>query len=147
MIQAALWSALATATLLVGMLLAYRGLVGERWTGLLMAFGAGAISNVPQGLGGSAGMLKTGWEKPRITQLWIAVCALRILAAVVGCGAASLVPAATGAAMDAFAAGALLAMLTDSMIPESFEEGGREAGLALVVGFGIATAMVLAQAG
>jgi hypothetical protein len=37
-------------------------------------------------------------------------------------------------------------MRTDSMIPESFE-GGREAGLAPVIGFGIATAMVLAQAG
>ena len=43
MIAAILWSALATGTLLVGMLLAYLNLVGLRWTGLIMAFGAGAI--------------------------------------------------------------------------------------------------------
>jgi ZIP family zinc transporter len=47
--------------------------------------------------------------------------------------------------LDAFAAGALLVMLTDSMIPESFEHGGRETGLALVIGFGAALAMTLLQ--
>jgi len=52
---------------------------------------------------------------------------------------------ATGAAVDAFAAGALLVMLTDSMIPESFEHGDREAGLFLVMGFGVALMMTLAQ--
>jgi ZIP family zinc transporter len=43
MITAIFWSALATGTLLIGMGLAYRNLVGSRWTGLIMAFGAGAI--------------------------------------------------------------------------------------------------------
>ena len=43
MINAIFWSALATGTLLVGMLLAYRNLVGPKWTGLILAFGAGAI--------------------------------------------------------------------------------------------------------
>jgi hypothetical protein len=36
-------------------------------------------------------------------------------------------------------------MLTDSMIPESFEHGGREAGLSLVFGFGVATAIAIAE--
>ncbi|HEY4751928.1 MAG TPA: hypothetical protein VIH37_01510, partial [Candidatus Limnocylindrales bacterium] len=40
---AVFWAALATATLLVGMVLAYRDLVSLRWTALAMAFGAGAI--------------------------------------------------------------------------------------------------------
>jgi hypothetical protein len=43
MISAIFWSAMATGTLLIGMGLAYRNLVGPRWTGLIMAFGAGAI--------------------------------------------------------------------------------------------------------
>ena len=43
MITAIFWSALATLTLLIGMGLAYRNLVSDRWTGLIMAFGAGAI--------------------------------------------------------------------------------------------------------
>jgi hypothetical protein len=45
MITAIFWSALATVTLLIGMALAYRNLVGPRWTGLIMTFGAGAIIN------------------------------------------------------------------------------------------------------
>jgi hypothetical protein len=43
MISAAIWSALATCTLLIGMVLAYRNAVGPKWTGLIMAFGVGAI--------------------------------------------------------------------------------------------------------
>jgi hypothetical protein len=43
MLEAAGWSALATGTLLIGMWLAFRGLVNLYWTGLLMAFGAAAI--------------------------------------------------------------------------------------------------------
>ncbi|MEJ2752175.1 MAG: hypothetical protein P8169_05795, partial [Chloroflexota bacterium] len=43
MLEAVFWSTLATGTLLIGMALAYRKLVGFRWTGLIMAFGAGAI--------------------------------------------------------------------------------------------------------
>jgi ZIP family zinc transporter len=70
---------------------------------------------------------------------------LSILAAGLGYGLASLVPGANGAVVDAFAAGALLVMLTDSMIPESFEHGGRETGLFLVLGFSIAVAVSLMQ--
>src|SRR5512139_945965 len=187
------WSTLATGTLLIGMTLAYRNLVGLKWTGLIMAFGAGAIisaaayqlvlgavaeeqgkyylvglgiaagaltfyfadrwvdkmggedrmdfegaqaggsgtgillgslldgvpeslvlglslvhspsvslafifavaiSNIPQGLGGTAGMLKSGWSKTKITRLWLAVCALSILAAGLGYGLAKLIPGA-----------------------------------------------------
>jgi ZIP family zinc transporter len=104
-----------------------------------------AISNIPQGLGGTAGMLSSGWPRSRITRLWLAVCLASILAAAGGYILAQLLPGATGAMVDAFAAGALLVMLTDSMIPESFDHGGRETGLMLVLGFGIALAMTLAQ--
>ena len=40
--------------------------------------------------------------------------------------------------MDAFAAGAILTMLSDTMVPEAFEFGGKEAGLATTLGFGLA---------
>ncbi|NJN53312.1 MAG: hypothetical protein HC804_00290 [Anaerolineae bacterium] len=43
MIEAAIWSTIATGTLLIGMVLAYRNAVSQRWTGLIMAFGVGAI--------------------------------------------------------------------------------------------------------
>jgi ZIP family zinc transporter len=90
-------------------------------------------------------MLSSGWQKKKITGLWLAVCGLSILAAALGYSLAQWLPGANGAVVDAFAAGALLVMLTDSMIPESFEHGGKETGLLLVLGFGVATAMALAQ--
>jgi len=244
MINAAIWSAIATGTLLIGMALAYRNAVSQRWTGLIMAFGVGAIisaatyqlilgplievkgnyylvavglvagaltfyfadtwvdnmggsermdfdggqasgsgtgillgslldgvpeslvlglslvhspqvslafvfavaiGNIPQGLGGTAGMLSSGWPRRKITRLWLAVCGLSILAAVAGYGLATLLPDASGAMVDAFAAGALLVMLCDSMIPESFEHGGNESGLFLVCGFTVSVALTLAQ--
>ena len=72
---------------------------------------------------------------------------MSILAAGLGYWIAQLIPGANGAVVDAFAAGALLVMLTDSMIPESFEHGGRETGLFLVIGFSLAVAMSLLQLG
>jgi zinc transporter, ZIP family len=73
------------------------------------------------------------------------VCALSILAAASGYGLAQMLPGIEGAMADAFAAGALLVMLTDSMIPESFEHGGSETGLWLTFGFSVALALMLAQ--
>ena len=52
---------------------------------------------------------------------------------------------ASGAFADSFAAGALLVMLTDSMIPDSFEQGGKESGLFLTLGFAVALALTVAQ--
>jgi ZIP family zinc transporter len=106
-----------------------------------------AIGNIPQGLGGTAGMLAAGWPRRRITGLWLMVCALSILAAALGYWLAQSFGGTTGAVMDSFAAGALLVMRTASMIPDSFEHGGREAGLLLVLGFSVAVAVMVLQLG
>ena len=47
----------------------------------------------------------------------------------------------TGQRVEAFTAGAMLAMLADTMMPEAFEEGGRWAGLATVFGFILAVTL------
>jgi len=47
------------------------------------------------------------------------------------------------ALVDAFAAGAILTMLTDTMIPEGFQLGGRQAGLAVTLGFGLAFGLTI----
>jgi ZIP family zinc transporter len=243
MLEAMAWAALATGTLLIGMWLSFQGLVNQRWTGLLMAFGAGAIvsavayqlipgpvlegdrhfialagtatgalvfyfgdrwveslgggermdtegaqasgsgtgillgslldgvpeslvlglslvhspdvsiafiaavavSNVPQGLGGTTGMLAAGWSRTKVSRLWLAVCVASIVAAALGYGIGEAFDGATGAFADTFAAGALLVMLTNSMIPEAFEEGRNEAGLLFALGFGVALALTVAQ--
>lgn len=91
--EAIFWSALATMTLLIGMWMAYRNMVEPRWTGLIMAFGAGAIIST------AAYQLVLGAVSEEKGYYYL-----------VGLG---------------IAAGALLVMLTDSMIPESFEHGGK----------------------
>jgi ZIP family zinc transporter len=91
------------------------------------------------------GILSSGWLKTKITRLWLGVCGLSILAAGLGYRQARLLLGATGAVKDAIAAGALLVMLNDSMIPESFEHGGKESGLSLVIGFSVELVMTLVQ--
>jgi ZIP family zinc transporter len=50
------------------------------------------------------------------------------------------------ALINGFAAGALLVMLVDSMIPEATEKSGRVAGLATTLGFALAAGLSTAAA-
>ncbi|MFL5777423.1 MAG: hypothetical protein ACJ761_00640, partial [Chloroflexota bacterium] len=97
------------------------------------------ISNVPQALAPSADLAKT-WPPVRLAAMWLAVVLVCGLAAAVGYASAVVLPAETGARAAAFAAGGLLAMLTDSLIPFAYEKGGIEAGVFTVVGFAVALA-------
>ena len=60
------------------------------------------------------------------------------LASLVGYAAADSVSDDLKAVINGFAAGALLVMLVDSMIPEAARKGGQAAGLATVLGFAVA---------
>jgi ZIP family zinc transporter len=64
-------------------------------------------------------------------------------AAAIGYGVLQLLPHADGHYIEAFAASAVLAMLADSMMPESFEMGGELTGLALALGFAAAGSISL----
>lgn len=99
---------------------------------------AAMISNFPEGLGGSASLLRSGMRSRAVLGIWAAIVAASTLATVIGFAVLDDAPATLGAFFQMFAAGAMLAMLTDSMIPESREEGGRAAGLCTVIGFMLA---------
>jgi ZIP family zinc transporter len=62
-------------------------------------------------------------------------------ATVVGYGVADSVSGNLHAGVDGFAAGALLVMLIDTMIPEAVKKGGDIAGLVTVLGFAVAAAL------
>ena len=103
--------------------------------GLLVAI---FVSNLPEAIG-SATDMRAGGRKPGwIARLWVAVAVICTLATVVGFGAADAVPDDLKAGINGFAAGALLVMLIDSMIPEATAKGGRAAGLVTVLGFAVA---------
>jgi zinc transporter, ZIP family len=102
-----------------------------------------AISNLPEALSATTGLRKSGWPALRVFRMWFVVVLLSAAAAAVGYGAlANASPAVTGT-MEAFAAGAVLTMLADTMMPEAFEEAGAPVGLATVFGFAVAALLTL----
>jgi ZIP family zinc transporter len=66
---------------------------------------------------------------------WTALVALSACSAAVGAAVLGGAPQELGAALSAFTAGAVLAMLADTMVPDAYRQGGRFAGLATVAGF------------
>jgi zinc transporter, ZIP family len=74
-------------------------------------------------------------------RLWIAVAGVCTLATVVGYAVADATAGDFKALIDGFAAGALIVMLIDSMIPEATREAGRTAGLVTTLGFAVAAAL------
>ncbi|MBU1671781.1 MAG: hypothetical protein KKF41_02515 [Actinobacteria bacterium] len=114
------------------------GLATGEGFGLLMLI-AVFISNFPEGISGAAGMLASGRSKRFVFWMWggvTAICALSSL-----WGYVSLAHAApdTIAFMLALAAGAILAMISATMIPEAFDDEGRlipvAVPMATVLGF------------
>lgn len=99
------------------------------------------ISNVPEGLSSSAGMRKAGRGKGYIFGVWGAIAAACTLAAVLGYAVVGGLPTAVVAAVTAVAAGAILAMLADTMIPEAFENAHLAMGLLTVSGFLVSFAL------
>jgi ZIP family zinc transporter len=96
------------------------------------------LSNVPESLSAATGLRKAGHSTRWILGLWGTVVVVSALAA--GIGNVALGGAADEllAGIQAFAAGAILTMLADTMMPEAFEHGGSVAGLVTVFGFSTA---------
>ncbi|MGH3078865.1 MAG: ZIP family metal transporter [Gaiellaceae bacterium] len=97
--------------------------------------GAVFVSNIPQAVAPSADLHASGWSSRRLGGLWTLVVLACGIAAALGFLAADLTGAANGDRMAALAAGGLLAMLTNSLIPFAYERAGSLAGVATVVGF------------
>jgi ZIP family zinc transporter len=99
------------------------------------------LSNVPESIAGTTDFIKAGHSRLGVVRTWSLVALASALAAAAGYGALGDASDDLVALTEAFAAGALLTMLCDSLIPESFDKGGRFVGVVTVVGF--ATAFLL----
>ena len=99
------------------------------------------VSNLPEGIGAGIDMQAAGMARAKILRLFLVVGLVCALSSGVGYAIADSVSGDIQAAVNGFAAGALLVMLIDSMIPEAREKGGRKAGVIAVVGFAVATAL------
>jgi ZIP family zinc transporter len=99
------------------------------------------LSNVPEGMSSAAGMRQAGRSRGYIFAVWGGIAVASALASLAGYVVFSGLSADVVAATTAVAAGAILAMLTDTMIPEAFADAHDLAGLITVGGFLVAFAL------
>jgi ZIP family zinc transporter len=95
------------------------------------------ISNLPEAIGASISLRAAGRPARWIYAMWAVIVAASAVSAAIGFAVASSI-GSSGELVQAFAAGALITMIADTMIPEAVEHGGKVTGLATVLGFGLA---------
>lgn len=103
------------------------------------------LSNIPEGLSSAAGMKHAGRSIGYIFGVWGAIAVLSAVAALLGYVVFGQLSVEVIAATTAVAAGAILAMLIDTMVPEAFEQTQNFAGLITV--FGFLAAFILSKLG
>lgn len=101
----------------------------------LVAVAAVFLSNIPEGLSSAAGMKKSGRSPAYVFGLWSTIALVTGIASLVGYGIFSRFSAEVIAATNAVAAGAILAMLADTMIPEAYETAHNFSGFITALGF------------
>jgi ZIP family zinc transporter len=121
-------------SIILGMSLALGGAVN------LAFLAAVFVSNLPEGVAGSVNLQAVGRSRRHIFWMWAGLVAISAACAGLGFLVIQYLPGADGRMAQAFAAGAMLTMLADAMMPEAFQHGGMAVGLFTVLGF-LASAM------
>jgi ZIP family zinc transporter len=96
------------------------------------------ISNLPEAISSTSGLVSSGWAKSRILWMWVAIALVSGLASLAGYGLFQDSSPGTVAFVLAFAAGAILTMLANTMMPEAFKHGGKLVGVVTTLGFAVA---------
>ncbi|MBI2703930.1 MAG: ZIP family zinc transporter [Actinobacteria bacterium] len=99
------------------------------------------LSNIPEGLAATVGLVESKMEAARIIGIWLIVIAISVAAATFGYVLLGSASGASLAFIQTFAAGAILTMLANTMMPEAFTHGGRQVGLLTVAGFILASGL------
>lgn len=102
------------------------------------------VSNLPEAIGGASDMRREMRSERTVALSWAGIAALCALATLLGYALADAASDELQAGINGFAAGALLVMLVDSMIPEATEQAGRTTGLVTALGFAVAAGLSLA---
>ncbi|HET9243869.1 MAG TPA: hypothetical protein VFN99_10530 [Gaiella sp.] len=99
------------------------------------------LSNLPEAVAATSGLTAAGWRASRVLLLWGAVVLVSGLAAMAGYGLFDGASPSVIAFVLAFAGGAILTMLADTMMPEAYEHGGKWVGVLTTLGFATAFAI------
>ena len=111
---------------------------GEVSIALLVAI---FVSNLPEAIGSASQMRAAGRTPSVIRRLWLVVAAICLVATLVGYAIADTASGHLQGGINGFAAGALLVMLVDSMVPEATRKAGTTAGLVTALGFAVAAGL------
>src|SRR4051812_4407854 len=119
----------------LGLMLVKGGEVG------LAMLAAVLVSNFAESIAASSGLLAKGWTSASVYLLWLGIA----LACAIACAAGFVLlddaSRRTVTIVLAFAGGAILCMLTSTMVPGAYERSGRAVGLAATLGFALAFAL------
>jgi len=126
-------------TLVIGLSLLAGGEVG---LGMLVAV---FISNLPEAIAGTSGMVAGAWKKGRILLLWLLIAVVCAFSSLAGYALLENASPAVISFIQTFAAGAILVMLSNTMIPEAHEHGKKLAGIFTVVGFIVALSIAVVE--
>jgi zinc transporter, ZIP family len=96
------------------------------------------LSNLPEAVAATSGLSRSGWSGRNVMLLWLGVTIVSALASLAGFALLDGAADDTIAFVLAFAGGAILTMLADTMMPEAFEHGGRLVGVLTTLGFALA---------
>lgn len=98
------------------------------------------VSNVPESMASTRGMLAMGYSSKTVLGLWLSVAVMSAVFAALGAMLDGLDQAVI-AIVESFAAGALLALIADSLLPDAYRDSGLRTGLFVVLGFALAFAL------
>ncbi len=104
------------------------------------------LSNVPEALSSSVGMLNQGWKKWKVLMLWTSLVVIGSILTMVGFYFGADVPHWLEVGAEGMAAGAMLTMIAQTMIPEAVHLGGANiVGLSTLAGFLMTVAFKLVE--
>ncbi len=101
------------------------------------------ISNLPEAVAGTVGMKAGGASRAKILSLWCIIAVVCASASAAGFLLFGDIPTHWIAFVQAFAGGAILMMLANSMMPEAYEQGGKYAGVFTVLGFCVSVTIIV----
>jgi ZIP family zinc transporter len=96
------------------------------------------ISNLPESISSSSGLVAGGWTKSRVLWMCVGIALVSALSSLAGYGLFQDSSPGVVAFVLAFAGGAILTMLANTMMPEAFEHGGKLVGIMVTLGFAVA---------
>jgi ZIP family zinc transporter len=119
-------------SMVIGLTIFQGGKVGAAY--LIAVF----ISNLPESISSTTGLVIGGWKKSRVLWMWIGIAVISGIASLAGYGLFQDASPEVVAFVLTFAAGAILTMLANTMFPEAYKNGGKWVGVVTTLGFAVA---------